>query len=358
MLRARFAAVLDSVTEAMVVVDGDGRVVFLNRQTEKLFGQSRDELMGKPIKMLFPERCHRQHAAHLERCFAPARQAVNDEAEWFGLRKDGSEFPAEVSLNPLRMEEGAWVVNAIRDISERTHMQKVLSEKNAAIEAAYKELQSFSHSVSHDLRAPLRAMSGFAGMLKKSLGAEMSKETAHALKRIEDNSFKMSQLMDGLLDFSSLSFIAMTRRKANPGELVKSIFNELTVLVEGRHIDFQVDPLPLCNADVVLLRQLFTNLLSNAIKFTRDRDPAVIRVGCTQQKREKVYFIRDNGAGFDMDYADKLFRVFQRLHTPSEFEGTGVGLAVVQRIIQRHGGRIWAESRVDEGATFYFTLGE
>jgi len=150
----------------------------------------------------------------------------------------------------------------------------------------------------------------------------------------------------------------LTKKTVNPGEIAQDVFTGLTVSASDRRVDFEVSKLPGCQADAMLLRQVFTHLLSNALKFTRDRDSAVIRLGCREENGEHVYFVRDNGAGFDMEYAGKLFRVFQRLHSPSEFEGTGVGLAIVQRIIQRHGGRIWAEAQTDRGATFYFTLGD
>jgi light-regulated signal transduction histidine kinase (bacteriophytochrome) len=274
------------------------------------------------------------------------------------LRKDGSEFPAEISFRSLQTEDGAWSVGTIRDLTNQKRLEAELKEKSAALEAASQELQAFSYSVSHDLRAPLRAMDGFAAMLKKSLGPDVPEATGHALKRVQDNVKKMSKLIDGLLDFSSLTWIALTKNKINPGELAQNVFDELAASAPGRRVDCEISKLPGCTADIALLRRVFANLLSNALKFTRDRDPAEIRVGCHEENGERVYFVRDNGVGFDMEYSDKLFHVFQRLHSPSEYEGTGVGLAIVHRIIQRHGGRVWAEGQVDGGATFYFTLGE
>lgn len=347
LLHAKFGPVLESVSAALMMVDARGCIALANKHVEELFGYTREELIGKPAEDLLAERFRGRQEIH----------GVGTPAEIAALRKDGSEFPVEISLSPVQMEEGAWTMTTIRDMSDRKRLQQELKEKNAALAAANQELQAFSYSVSHDLRAPLRAMGGFAGMLRKSFGTNITPNTDHALKRIEDNVSRMSKLIDGLLDFSSLSFMAMTRRKADPGELARSVFNELTVPAE-RGVDFEVEPLPGCIADVVLLRQVFTNLLSNAVKFTRGRERALIRVGSIKQNGEIVFYVRDNGVGFDMDYADKLFRVFQRLHSASDFEGAGVGLAIVQRIVQRHGGRVWAEGRVDEGATFYFTLGE
>ena len=359
LIQAKFGPVLDSVPEAIVMINSAGLIVLANSRAEELFGYSRGELPGQLMDALLPERSRRAHAGHLKNCSGQSHEpAAETVFESFGLRKDGSEFPAEIFLNPARTEDGAWTMSTIRDVTNRKHIEDELKVKNAALEKASQELQAFSHSISHDLRAPLRAMGGFAGMLKKSLGTNLSKETEHSLKRIQENVAKMSRLIDGLLDFSTLTWVAVTRKTVNPEEIAKNIFNELAKSAAERRVDFAVDKLPECKADAILLRQAFANLLSNALKFTRDRDPAVIRVGCLEENGEPVYFVQDNGAGFDMEYAGKLFHVFQHLHSPSEFEGAGVGLAIVQRIIQRHGGRIWAEAQTDRGATFYFTLGE
>jgi light-regulated signal transduction histidine kinase (bacteriophytochrome) len=244
------------------------------------------------------------------------------------------------------------------DISERKRLEQELKEKDAALEAVRHEFQSFSHSIAHDLRAPLRAINGFSNILKKSLRENISEESAFALARVQDNASKMTKMIDALLDFSSLSWATLTKKAINPADVVKNSFAGLIVLNERRNIDFSVGELPACRADANLLRRLIDNLLSNAIKFTRKSDPAVIHVGSQQDNGVPVYFIQDNGAGFDMEYAGKLFEAFQRLHSASEFEGAGMGLAVARRIVQRHGGRIWAQGEVDRGATFYFTLAD
>jgi len=359
LLQAKFGPVLDSVPDAIVMVNAQGCIVLANQRAEELFGYLPGELLGQSAEALLPERLRQAHAGHQENYFArPHQPPMGTGLELFGLRKDGSEFPAEISLNPVQTEDGAWTMSAIRDITDQKRIQEELKAKNAAVETANQELQAFSYSISHDLRAPLRAMDGFAGMLKKSLGPNPSQETEHSLKRIKENVTRMSLLIDGLLDFSTLTWVALTKKAVNPGEIAQDVFTGLTVSASDRRVDFEVSKLPGCQADAMLLRQVFTHLLSNALKFTRDRDSAVIRLGCREENGEHVYFVRDNGAGFDMEYAGKLFRVFQRLHSPSEFEGTGVGLAIVQRIIQRHGGRIWAEAQTDRGATFYFTLGD
>jgi len=231
-----------------------------------------------------------------------------------------------------------------------------LQATNQQLEAANKELEAFSYSVSHDLRAPLRAVDGFSQAVEEDYAAQLPEEGRRYLKTIRQGAQRMGRLIDDLLTFSRLSRKPMLPQAVNMDTLVAEVWEEFGAVNDGRQIQFHRDPLPSCLGDRALLRQVWTNLLANARKYTGQRDVAEIAVGCTLQDGEPVYFIRDNGAGFDMQYADKLFGVFQRLHHAHEFEGTGVGLAIVQRIIHRHGGRIWAESAPDQGATFYFTI--
>jgi light-regulated signal transduction histidine kinase (bacteriophytochrome) len=236
-------------------------------------------------------------------------------------------------------------------------LEQRVVERTAQLEAANHELEAFSYSISHDLRAPLRAINGFARILLEEYAPYLSAEAQEYLQLTRDNAQFMGQLIDDLLAFSRLSRQPLSRQALNPADLVQQVFNTLCPAVDERHVDFTLGELPPCQADPTLLKQVFVNLLSNALKFTSQRQMAVITVGCQTMPGEPVYFIQDNGVGFHMAYADKLFGVFQRLHRAEEYEGTGVGLAIVQRIIHRHGGRIWAEAAVNQGATFYFTLG-
>jgi light-regulated signal transduction histidine kinase (bacteriophytochrome) len=216
-------------------------------------------------------------------------------------------------------------------------------------------LESFSYSVSHDLRAPLRAMGGYARMLQEDLGAQIPVEATHKLERIYENANKMGLLIDSLLTFSRLSRQPLKKQQVLPGDLARRVLEELQLEQAGRQIKITIGDLPECQADATLLHQVFANLISNALKYTRQRDEAAVTIGWDEQ--QQAYFVKDNGAGFDMQYAGKLFGVFQRLHRADEFEGTGVGLAIVQRILHRHGGKIWAQAEPDKGATFHFTVG-
>lgn len=344
----KFAALLEFIPEAIVVTNASGRIVLANEIAERMFACSRGELIGKAAESLLPARFHGKHNF----------KKATGELELFGMRRDRSEFPIRLSHKTLDTEDGPLELSVIHELTEHKRVKRELAEKNAALETAAQEFRSFSYAVSHDFRAPLRAVDGFAGLLKKSLGENLSPDSARLFGRIQDNVAKMSRLLEGLLDFSALSWVAMTKKTFNPADIVQKSFLELSHSHQGRKIDFAIGELPACHADMLLLRRIFDNLLSNALKFTGKRDPAVIRVGCASENGEPVFFVQDNGAGFDMEFAGKLFQLFQRLHSNSEFEGTGIGLAIVYRIVQRHGGRVWARGEVDRGATFYFTLGD
>jgi two-component system sensor histidine kinase/response regulator len=241
---------------------------------------------------------------------------------------------------------------------EKAELEEHLHERTTELEVANKELESFSYSVSHDLRAPLRAVAGYSSMVLRQYSSQMPADAQRLLHQVNASAQRMGQLIDGLLHFSRLGRAPLSKRPVSISMMVRDVLAELQADQGGRQIQLEVTDLPDCVGDPLLLKQVFLNLLSNAFKFTRKKPEAQIKVGCRRENAENVYFVQDNGAGFDMTYAEKLFGVFQRLHHLDDFDGTGVGLSIVHRIIQRHGGRIWVEARVDHGATFYFTLGE
>ncbi len=233
-----------------------------------------------------------------------------------------------------------------------------VQEMNKQLELANNELESFSYSVSHDLRAPLRAVDGFSKAVLEDYGTQMPEECRRQLEIIRGNAQKMGRLIDDLLAFSRLSRMPLNKQKILTQPLVAAVWNELAAEREGREVAFDLAELPDCHGDPVLLRQVWINLLSNALKYSQRRERTEISVGCLSDGGQHVFFVRDNGAGFDMRFVHKLFGVFQRLHRAEDYAGTGVGLAIVQRIIHRHGGRIWAEATLDKGASFFFTLAE
>ena len=275
---------------------------------------------------------------------------------------------AEVALTQLKEQLEEHVLTRTRELAAsheairhnqsqmNVELERRVIERTAELDAVNKELEAFSYSVSHDLRAPLRAVDGFSQAVLEDYGQVLPEQGLYYLKTIREGAQKMGVLIDDLLKFSRLSRESLNKRKVNTLELVNEVLGQLQQEVKGRQIDLQVGALPACWGDPALLRQVWINLLSNAFKYTRKQEVALIEIGCNQTPVDDVYFVKDNGTGFSMQYISKLFKVFQRLHCLEEFEGTGVGLAIVERIIQRHGGRIWAEAEVNHGATFYFTL--
>ena len=235
-------------------------------------------------------------------------------------------------------------------------LEQRVAERTTQLEAANKELEAFSYSVSHDLRAPLRAVNGYSMAALTDFGPQLPEEGRRLLQTIHRSAQRMGELIDDLLKFSQLGRQSMKKQAVPTKALVRATLAELETQREGRQIEIKLGELPACEGDPALLKQVWVNLLSNALKYSSKREHAIVEIGCVEEKGEQVYFVRDNGTGFDMRYANKLFGVFQRLHRAKDFEGTGVGLAIVQRIVQRHGGRIWAEAVVDRGATFHFTL--
>ena len=276
--------------------------------------------------------------------------AKADEGLRVTLLREGAQ---DYVMKPFSVEE---LRARVGNLVTAKRAAEALRERTTQLAAANKELEAFSYSISHDLRAPLRAVQGFANILLEDYAADLPPEAQRHLGSICDGAAKMGQLIEDLLTFSRLSRQPLTKRTLSPAKLTSQVLDELKSEQENRHVEIRIADLPDCKADPVLLKQVFINLLGNALKYTRKRETASIEVGVQKGSRPCVYFIKDNGAGFDMQYADKLFGVFQRLHNDKEFEGTGVGLAIVQRIISRHGGHIWAEAAIDHGATFYFTL--
>jgi light-regulated signal transduction histidine kinase (bacteriophytochrome) len=235
-------------------------------------------------------------------------------------------------------------------------LEQRVQERTTELEAANKELEAFSYSVSHDLQSPLRSINSFTQYVLEDYGTELPTQAREDLERVQRSGQDMQQLIEHLLLFSRSSRQPITKISLDMAALVHETYNELMATQDGRLVEFIVGDLPPCLADRALLKQVFRNLLGNALKFTSKKEKPVVRVNCVHCDSEVVYSVRDNGAGFDMKHAGKLFGAFQRLHQASDFQGTGLGLSIVQRIVERHGGRVWAEGKIDEGATFYFTL--
>ena len=353
-----FRSLLDVAPDGIVIVESGGRIRMANIQSEHLFGYTRDELIGQPIETLVPERFREKHLGYRTGYMAePRTRPMGVGLDLYALRKDGSEVPVEISLAPLQTPEGLLVTAIVRDISRRKEVDDELKQRTAALEAANKELEAFSYSVSHDLRAPLRSIDGFSQALLEDYTDKLDEGGQDYLRRVRAASQRMGHLIDDILKLSRVIRAEVRREEIDLSGLAREVAGELREQQPERPVEWTIHENVTAFADAGLMRAVLQNLLGNAWKFTGKQPHPRIEFGTTRQEDGTcVYFVRDNGAGFDMAYAQKLFGAFQRLHAESEFAGTGIGLATVQRIIHRHGGRIWAESAVGQGATFSFTL--
>jgi PAS domain S-box-containing protein len=363
---ARLAAIVNSSNDAIIGKNLESVVTSWNAGAEKMFGYRAPEMIGRPITLLIPADRQAEEAHIIERI---RRGESVEHFETQRVARDGHLIDISVTVSPIKDKRGRIVgaSKVARDITERrradeeirrlnTELEQRVTERTTDLEATNRELEAFTYSVSHDLRAPLRAMDGFSEAVLEDYGSLLPEEGRRDLQTIRQAAQRMGRLIDDLLAFSRLSRAPLKKQDIDMTALVRDVLKELAPLREGRKIEVRLADLPACTGSPSMLEQVWVNLIANAFKYTRRREEAVVEIGCRVEAGENVYFVRDNGAGFDMKYAHKLFAVFQRLHGAEEFEGTGAGLAIVQRIVQRHGGRVWVEAAVDSGATFYFTL--
>lgn len=353
-----FEKLLNATPDAIVMCDMTGKIRIVNEQAIALFGYTREELIGEPVERLIPHRFRGAHPAHRAGygTGAKTRPMGGTNMPLWGLRKDGTEFRAAISLSPVETDRGMWAITAVRDITAQEAQQAALRRANETAVAANRELEAFSYSVAHDLRAPLRSLDGFSQALLEDYGDKLDEGGRDDLRRVRAAAQRMAQLIDDLLSLSRVTRSELHRSRVDLSELAQEILDAHKRSAPNREVEVAIEGGLVADADARLIGVAMENLLGNAWKFTARKKLAVIWVGAVKKDGETHYFVRDNGAGFDMTYAGKLFTAFQRLHARADFDGTGIGLATVQRIIHRHGGKIWAEGAVDRGATFWFTL--
>jgi PAS domain S-box-containing protein len=366
----RLSGIIGSAMDAVVTVDDQHRVVLFNRSAEKMFHCQMADAIGQPVERFIPERFRPHHSEHIRNfgTTGTTSRSMGTLGAIWGVRADGEEFPIEASISQAEAGGKRLFTVILRDITQRKNdereirglnedLERRVQARTAQLEAANKELEAFTYSVSHDLRAPLRHISGFSKILMEEFGPTLPAEAQQHLQKIQDGTRRMGTLVDDLLSLGRIGRQEVRLQVTGLDSIVQEVVAEVRRDCEGRQMEWKIGKLPFVDCDPGLLRLVFQNLLANAVKFTRTRTPTIIEVGQLEQNGSTVIYVRDNGVGFSMKYSDKLFGVFHRLHRAEDFEGTGVGLATVQRIIQKHGGRIWAEAELDKGATFFFTLG-
>lgn len=362
---ARYRRFLDIASEGIWMLGPDGRTIFVNARLTEIFGHSAEKMIGSLVTdFMFEE----DMADHLEK-FGERRKGQSGRYERRFRHKDGHTLWTIISSSPVFDEKGHFqgAFGMITDITERKQaeaeilqlnreLEERVAQRTASLEMANKELESFSYSVSHDLRAPLRAIDGFSRILLEDYANTLDADGQRYLGLVRQGAAKMGQLIDDILAFSRMSRAELALKPVDMTSLAREVYAELLSGASERNIQFSLNELPAARCDPTMMRQVMANLLGNAIKYTGGKPEAIIEMSATASDKEMTYCIKDNGAGFDMAGAGKLFGAFQRLHSSQEFEGTSVGLAIVKHIIERHGGKVWAEGKAGEGATFYFSL--
>jgi PAS domain S-box-containing protein len=366
---AKYRDLLEAAPDAMVIVNRQGLITLINSQTERLFGHSREELLGKPIELLVPAALRELHASHRDRYLDdPHRRPMGSGLELSGHRKDGSEFPVEISLSPVATEEGMLVTAAVRDITERRRLEEIrreVNERRAAEEALTRhaaelarsnaDLEQFAYVASHDLQEPLRMVANYARLLAQRYRGRLDPDADQFIGYVVDGASRMHQLITDLLAYSRVG------TKGNPFGAIDCevvfarVLGDLKLAIEQAGAVVTHDTLPTVLGDGVQLGQLFQNLLGNAIKF-RGAQPCRVHVRAERNGREWTFAVCDNGIGIAPEHATRIFLIFQRLHSAAEYPGTGIGLAISKKIVERHDGRIWVDSYPGVGATFCFTI--
>ena len=357
-LEERFRQVVEAAPNAMVMVDHDGRIVLVNAQTEKLFGYPRNELIGQSIEALVPERFRAHHPEYRASFYSNlTSRPMGAGRDLYGLRKDGSEFPVEIGLNPLSTDEGKFVLAAVVDITARKHAEDELLRKTDELARSNKDLEQFAYLASHDLQEPLRAVAGPLQMLQMRYKGQLDNRADEFITHAVDGATRMQALINDLLAYSRVGRSDDARQLTDCAQILDQALKSLSVMMEESGAEVRKEALPTLVAIPTHLTLLFQNLIGNAVKFRDKSRPVRIDVGAKRQGEGWLFWVKDNGIGIDPQYFERIFLVFQRLHTRAEYPGTGIGLALCKRIVEQHGGQIWVESAQEEGATFFFTLG-
>ncbi len=350
-------AIIDGMPTALVMTNVDGRIDLVNTQTERLFGHSRTELVGETVEILLP---HRFRGAHpgLRASFQtdPRARPMGAGRDLFGLRKDGTEFPIEIGMNPIHAEDGVHVVSTIVDITERVRHAEALRRANEALERSNTDLQRFAYIASHDLQTPMRGIASFVDLLGATYADALDARGKDWIRRTSESVKQLQVLVQDLLEYSRVDTQSHPFERVSMREALDRAVSLLDASIRDSSAEITSGVLPDVMGDRSQLVQLLLNLVGNAIKY-RGSHPARVHVSAAAREGELVFAVRDNGIGIAPKYFERIFEIFKRLHGSHEYPGSGIGLSICRRIVNRHGGRIWVESEPGQGSTFYFTMG-
>jgi PAS domain S-box-containing protein len=352
----QFRLVVEAIPNAIVVIDESGKIIMLNPQTERLFGYTQAELIGQPVERLLPARFQADHpryrAVYLTR---PETRPMGHGRDLYGRHKDGREIPLEIGLSAIDTPQGRQLFSIIVDISERKRAEATLAQKTQELERSNQELEQFAYVASHDLQEPLRMVTSYLNLLERRYKEKLDPDAHEFIAFAVDGAKRMKRLITDLLAYSRVGMQDKALVPVNAETVLAQVLKNLQIAIEESQAVISHDPLPTVLADEGQLVQLFQNLIGNALKFRGDSPPQ-IHIGLTREQGAYLFSVRDNGIGLEPEQVERVFIIFQRVHDKGEYPGSGIGLAICKKIVERHGGRIWVESQPGQGATFYFTL--
>jgi PAS domain S-box-containing protein len=352
----RFRLIIEAMPNAIVVVDKKGTITLVNAQTETLFGYDRGELVGQPVEILVPEKI-RPHHLDYQASFMdnPETRPMGEGRDLYGRHKNGHEVPVEIGLSSMENEEGIFILSVITNITERKRIEEQLKQQTDELARSNAELERFAYVASHDLQEPLRMVSSYLQLLERRYKDRLDSDAHEFIGFAVDGATRMKALINDLLAYSRVGSRGKTYKPTACEAVLERVLLNLEVAIAESEAAVTHDPLPVVRGDEIQLQQLFQNLISNALKF-RSEAPPHICIKVQPVDGQWLFSVQDNGIGFEQQFADRIFVIFQRLHSREEYSGTGIGLAICKKIVERHGGRIWAESEPGQGSTFYFTL--
>jgi len=352
----KLQACFEAASQAILGVSSNGRISLVNRRTEEMFGYSREELFGQELELLLPERFRNAHHAHRQDYFLEPRvRAMGAGMELAGRRKDGTEFPIEIGLSHVSTPEGPLAFGMVSDISERKKAADDLKRANEDLRRSNTEMEQFAHVASHDLQEPLRMVTGYLQLIEHRYADCLNDDGKEFIGFAVDGAKRMKVLIRDLLEFSRAGTYAANFREIDIRAILDNALANLKTAIDESDVRITCDVLPTIVGDPVLLTQVFQNLIANGIKFQKDTVPS-IHISARRERREWIFSVRDNGIGIEPHHLERIFRIFERLHSIEEYSGSGIGLAITRKIVERHRGRIWVESEPGAGSTFFFAV--